>query len=145
MNKKKILPIALIVLPLVAMMIAFLPNAVKYLHPDGQIEYMTYFGMVEGVKTGVCMPATVIAVGICIFFAMSYTFSHKGYWLKAISGPSFAAALLAVMPFLTPDEIKVMPNLIVPIAMLIEWLIAYVLGKDVENAPIAKEKGRRLG
>lgn len=144
MNKKKILPIALVVLPLVSMMIAFLPNAVKYLYPSGEITYMTYFGMTEGVKTAVCMPAAVIAIGICIFFSMAYSISGKAFWLKAISGPSFAAALLAVMPFLTPDEIKAVPNVLVPILMMAEWIVAYAMGKNVETTPIAKDKGRRL-
>ena len=144
MNKKKILPIALVVLPLAAMMVAFMPNAVKYLVPGEEAVYMTYFGMMEGVKAAACMPATVITIGITIFFSMAYSFSGKGYWLKAISGPSFASALLAVVPYLTADEIIVRPNVLVPIVMLVVWLIAYVLGKDVETAPAQKEKGRRL-
>ena len=145
MNKKKILPIALVVLPLVSMMLAFLPNAVKYLYPSGEAVYMTYFGMVEDVKTAACMPATVITIGITIFFAMAWSLSSKGYWLKAVSGPSFASALLAVVPYLTSDELLVRPNVLVPILMMTEWLIAYVLGKDVETASDKKEKGRRLG
>lgn len=145
MNKKKILPIALVVLPLVSMMLAFLPNAVKYLYPSGEVVYMTYFGMVEGVQTAACMPAAVITIGITIFFAMAWSLSSKGYWLKAVSGPSFASALLAVVPYLTSEEILVRPNVLVPILMMTEWLIAYVMGKDVETAPAAKEKGRRLG
>ena len=145
MNKKQILPIALVVLPLAAMMVAFMPNAVKYLYPSGEAVYMTYFGMVEEVKTAICMPAAVITIGITIFFAMAYSFSPKGYWLKAVSGPSFASSLLAVVPYLVQEEIMVRPNVLVPIVMLIEWLIAYNLGKDAENAPMEKEKGRRLG
>ena len=81
---------------------------------------------------------------ITIFFSMAYSFSGKGYWLKAVSGPSFASALLAVVPYLTTDEIIVRPNVLVPIVMLVVWLIAYVMGKDTQSEPIAKEKGRRL-
>lgn len=141
---KKILPAALVVLPVVAMMAAFAPNAVRYLYPDGEFVYMTYFGMVEEVKTAVCMPASVIAIGICIFLAVAYAFSGKQNWLKAVAGPSFIAALLAVMPYLMPDDIKAFPSVIVPIAMMVEWLMAYQMGKTTDSTSAEKAKGRRL-
>lgn len=145
MKKKMILPIALVALPVVAMMAAFAPDAVRYIYSDGTLVQMPFLGMPEGVNTALCMPAAVIAVGICIFFAMAYAFSGKPVWLKGIPGCAFAAALLAVVPYLIQSENRAFPSVVVPIAMMLEWLVAYVLGKDVETAPAQKEKGRRLG
>lgn len=144
MNKKTILPVSLVALPVVAMMTAFFPKAVRYVYPDGKTVYATYFDLLEEVGTAVWLPAAVIAIGICLFFAVAYVFSHKPYWLKAVSGPSFAAALLAVVPYLTQGEIRAFPNVLVPIAMMLEWFIAHQLGKTADSAPIAREKGRRL-
>lgn len=144
MNKKNLWIIALIVLPVVAMIVANFPNAVTYQYPDGHAVQMSYMGLNEDVNAGVCMPAVVVTVGLCILFAVAYLGGKKAYWLKAISGPSFAAALLAVVPYLAPEEVRALPNVLVPILMMVEWLVAFQMGKTVESADMQKEKGRRL-
>ena len=145
MKKKILWTAALILLPVAAMMVANLPNSVTYLYPDAsKAQTMSYFGLNEDVKAAACLPAAGLVIGLCICFAVAYAISRKGYWLKAVSGPSFAAALLAVVPYLMPNEIRVVPNVIVPIAMMLEWLLAHQMGKAAENETRALEKGRRL-
>ncbi len=145
MNKKNIWPIALIVLPVLAMIFACMPNAVTYQYPDGgKTIYMTYFGLCEDAENSICLPAAGIAVGLCLLFAVAYVIAKKSHWLKAVSGPSFAAALLAAMPYFLKEDITIVPSVIVPVLMLLEWLVAYKLSKQAEFHQPVESKARRL-
>lgn len=151
MKKWNVWHIALILLPLAAVLLAGMPNSVAVYYSAGAQEgamsclpvNCSYFTLISEVPTGICLPFA--AIFGCLTFAVTVfcLLAKKRHWLKAVAVLSFVAMTLAVLPIVVKsDEAMILPNVGVPILLGLDCLLAYMLmkQKDPEN----KASGSRL-
>lgn len=145
MKNQKLYRGALIVLPVLAMMVAGSANSVMvYSAAVETTAYCSYLTLIEDITTGICLPMAALCCGVGITLGVVYCVGKKEKWLKMIFGVSFAAALLAVLPILMEKDVKILPNVMVPIAMSANCLIAYVLDHKPKTVEKKKDRGPRL-
>ena len=145
MKNKKILNITLAVLPLIAVVLAGMPNSVTVYQITGADIALScsFFTLIEDVNTGICLPYAGIFGGLCFGLAVIYLVSKKRSMLKWIFGTAFVSVTLSVVPVLLKGDVILLPNMLIPVLLGVEALLAYGMMK----APVEKDeepKGKRL-
>lgn len=144
MEKRTIWKLTLIFLPFFAMMAAGTPSAVTvYNTADSTVACCSFFTLVEGAGMGICLPLAAICCGLCLAFAAAHWLMEKRWQRKAVLGTSFAAMTLAVLPIVIRSEIVLLPNMMVPILMGAECLIAWIFIRKELPARAAKRLKNR--
>ncbi len=146
MDTKKLLHYSLAVLPLVAVALAGVPNAVTVYdttNPQDIALSCSFFTLLEDVPAGVCLPYAGILGALTFGLAVLWLVTKKKTWLAWIAGAAFGATTLAVAPLLLGGDVMLLPNMLVPILLGITCVLAFGLYK----APVQEEapKGERLG
>ncbi|MDO5401150.1 MAG: hypothetical protein Q4F17_09240 [Eubacteriales bacterium] len=120
----------LMLLPLAAVGLATTNNSVMILDTlTGTAVYHSYFDLAELERFRMAAPmAAMLSIAAGVLAAV-YLGAKKHSCLRAVVWVSFLAATAAVLPVLGGGETKVVPNVMLPILMLIEAALAYVMSK----------------
>lgn len=143
MKKQKIMKLFLILLPILAVGLATAGDSVLTFDPQtGATGAYSYFTPLEVSSFQMITPLAAILSLVSGILAAVYMASKKTGLLKGIVGVSFCSATLAVLPILMPAEVKIVPNVGLPIFMTAQFILAYVLMKAPQ--PQEDKKAPRL-
>lgn len=143
MKKETALLIALLLLPLLAVGIAVSPASVTVIQ-DQTLTTMSFAQTVDGSAFGWCAPVALLMTYGIFASAVIYALTKKPFWLKAIRAVSFLAMFLAVLPIIVQDEIRIIPNVMVGIALGAQWAAAHFAIKKSGKQEEKKPAGNRL-
>ena len=144
MKKKALLKSLLILLPILAVGLATTKDSViAFDAAAGITEYYSYFDLIPGSDLQMLPPVAALLSAVCGICAAIYMARKKESMLKNMVGASFAAATVAVIPVLVQSRLKVVPNVGLPILMIVECLVAYHFLKNSEK-PEEKKKAPKL-
>ena len=138
MKKQVIMKILLILLPVLAVGLATTVDSVLVFDPQaGTAEYYSYFTPLDVGGFQMITPLAAILSAVGGLLAAAYMAVKKEWCLKGIVGVSFCAATLAVLPTLLSSDVKIVPNVGLPILMITHCLLAYFMVKKPakEEAP----------
>jgi len=149
MKKNKLLNVLLILLPVMAIALAFTVDSVTVFDPvTGTTEHYSYFSLIPRTSMAILPPMAALLCVAAEVLAVIVVVKKKtgcGRWLKWVS---FAAAMVAVTPILLRgEELLVVPNVLLPILMLAEYVILYFKAKTqtAEQTGKKPKSGPRLG
>ncbi len=128
MNKKRIKTIFLVLLPILAAGMAVNPGSVMlYDTAQDKMSACSYFAL---LPEGTFRLGTVLAGFLtCLSggLAITYLVGKKDGVAKAIVYISLAGAALASVPILINSQIRVLPNVGVPILLIVQAAVAYFI------------------
>lgn len=134
MKKQIIMKSILILLPILAVGLATTADSVTVFDSaTGKLEYFSYFDL---LPYGALQLITPLAAGLSILtgiLAAVYLGKKSQKCLKGVMILSMAAAIVAVVPILLPSDVKIVPNVGLPIFMLLEYAAAYYQQKQTEE------------
>lgn len=145
MDKKKMLNLVLAALPLIAVVLAGMPNAVTIYQMTEETAAVScsFFTLIEDVDAAVCLPYAGIFGGLTFGLAVVWLVNQKRGLLLLIAAAAFLSMTLAVVPVLVGGDVMMVPNMLVPILMGVECLMAYSFHKKPMEDD-KKAKGKRL-
>ena len=142
MNKQRLLRLLLILLPVVAVAVACMPNSVMIFSPETkETAYCSYLQLLPEGSFQVAGVLATLCASMSAGLAITYAVNKKAKLLTAVRVLSAIAMLVAVVPTLLQTEPKVIPNVAVPSLMLIQWIMAGRMNRPQEEK---KTLGRRL-
>ena len=145
MKKQTLLKSALILLPALAVGLATTGDSVMVFDTlTGKLEYFSYFDI---LPYGTYQTITPLAALLCVLVGVLAAIclaAKKEKLLKAVMVISMVTSIVAVAPILMSGDVKIVPNVALPLFMLLEYVAAYCLGKkpDTDNYQ-EKLKARR--
>lgn len=144
MNKQKILKLLLIVLPVMAVLLATTVDSVMVFDSNaGSVQYYSYFSLIPGLGVQMVLPLAAILCIVTTVLAVAAVALKKNGFVTAVKWTAFAAATAAVLPVVFRGETVVVPNVLLPVLMLGEFVAAFLLNK--ENARESSGKtGERI-
>ena len=146
MNKKKLLPILLVAFAVIAVFVASMPTgvAVYDLAQSKEPFYCTYFNLLEDVTLSITLPLAALGASMTLMTAGIYVVVRKFQMLSFIKLVSIVSSILAVVPILVKDPvIMLVPNMLLPIAMIGEYVVAYYLDKETAAPEVVELTGNR--
>lgn len=145
MNKNKLLNVAMVALPALGLMAASTPTAVMVFDPsDSTTVYCSYFDLIEGYEWAVILPLAGLFCGVCLSLASIQCFVKSEKWLRGIAVVAFLSMTLAVLPIMMKGQRVILPNVVLPITMLIQTLLAVFNRGKLRTWNENKSKGPRL-
>ena len=134
MKKQILLKSVLILLPTLTVGLALAGDSVTVFDTvTGNLEYYSYLDLLPVANLQMVTPlAAILALVSGILAGVYLAFGKKGC-LKAIMGVSFVSSVLAVIPILLRETVLVIPNVGLPIFMLLQCLLAYYYLKRPET------------
>ena len=142
MDKKKIKPIALLVMMLIAMVLAGTATSVTVYAPDAEVAYCSFYTYIEDVPISGCLTFSALFGAVGFGMALIYLVRKTVFWLKGLTVCSLAAATLSVLPLIMRSEVFLIPNLWIPILMLVVSVMSFYMAKEPQEEE--KSKGKRL-
>ena len=146
MKKLNIQQIILLAFAVAAVYISSMPGSVT-VYDLTQIQEpfrCSYFTLVEGVTGSICVPAAGLCACATLLLGGISVALDKKKMLSAVKILAFAGACLAVVPILfRGSQITLVPNALMPIAMLGEYVMANYLQKKEQSAD-REIRGERL-
>lgn len=147
MRKQTILKSFLILLPVLAVGLATTADSVlTFDSVSGITDYYSYFDILPYAEFQLLPPLAAMLSGLSGILAVIYLiFKNKGT-LKASSIVALISAALAVLPIIRTGDVRVIPNVGVPIFMICQYVLAYYLAKNADklekeqNAPRLSRK-----
>ena len=144
MKKRAILKSLLILLPILAVGLATTGDSVLVFDVhSGVTEYYPYFDLIPDTGLQMLPPLAAmlsLVAGIC---GAVYLVKKKDWSLKVIFWASLAAACAASVPTVMQGDLKMVPNVGLPLFMVINWLVASYIQKHPEKKE-EKKPARRL-
>ena len=146
MKKQTLLKSALLLLPALAVGLATTGDSVMVFDTlTGTLEYFSYFDV---LPYGTYQTITPLAALLCVLvgvLAAIFLAAKKEKLLKAVMVLSMVTSIVAVAPILMSGDVKIVPNVALPLFMLLEYVAAYCLGKKPETEKYQEKlKARRL-
>lgn len=143
MKKQTILKSLLILLPILAVGLATTTDSVLVFDTlSGVAEYYSYFDLVPVVNLQMLPPLAAMLSLVSGIIAVIYMAKKKEWCLKGILGTTFVSACLVAIPIVQQGEVRVVPNVGLPIFMIIDCLVAYYILKHPDKAE--EKKAPRL-
>ena len=146
MNKKNLMPILLIAFAVIAVYVACMRGgvAVYDLAQSKEPFYCTYFNLLVDVKGSISLPLAALGACVNLMTAGIYLAVKKSNLLSFMKLASIVTSILAVVPILVKDPvILVVPNMLLPIAMIAEYVVAYYMEKQTAAPEVVKLTGKR--
>ena len=147
MNKKTWMPILLVAFAVMAVYVAFMPAGVA-VYDLTQAEapfYCTYFNLVEDVDFSGTLPLAGLGACLTLITAGIYAVAKKTRLLSIIKPVSMASSILAVVPVLVKDPaVLLVPNVLLPIAMIGEYVVAYCLNEKADGYEAVRLSGKLI-
>ena len=145
MNKKMILKILLVLFPVLAVGLATTVDSVTVFDTvTRQTQYYSYFDILPVGDLKLITPLAGLLAAASGIAAAVYMARKKGGALKAAGWLALASACVAAVPVLLRGQILVIPNVGLPILMVLEYVDAYYLGKEKQEPAGASRKQDRL-
>ena len=146
MKKEKIMPIAMLVFAVLAAYGACLPTGVAVYDLSQSLEPFrcSYFNLVEGVNGSISLP--MAAMGACtnLMSAGIYLAVKKPRMLNFMKPVALGSVVLSVVPILWKDPvIMLVPNMLLPIALIGEYVVIYYMEKGKKEKETPKLTGKR--
>lgn len=136
MKKSTFMKLMLMLLPLGALGLATTNNSVMMLDTlTGTASYCSYFDLAETGALQMAAPTAALLTLTSGILTAVYLGKKKQGLLKAVAVTAFLAATVATLPVLIQSQVKVVPNVMLPIMMMAEAVLANLM----ERAP--QEKG----
>lgn len=145
MNKKTMMRVLLVLFAVLAVYVAFMPAGVA-VYDMTQVKepsYCSYFNLVEDVNFSGTLPLAALGACLTLICAGIYVAGKKSQLLSFIKLVSMAVSILAVVPVLAKDpETLLVPNVLLPIAMIGEYVVAYYLDKQNAEPEVVQHSGK---
>jgi len=106
----------------------------------GTTEYYSYFDLIPNSNFAMLMPLSAILSLVCGILAAVLIVKKKHGVLKGIVGCAFCAATFAVLPIMLKGEVVVFPNVGLPIFMMVDCFVAYMMLKNPQTEEETKHK-----
>ena len=140
MKKKALVKSLLILLPVLAVGLATtMDSVIVFDAAAGITSYYTYFDLIPVTSLQNLPPLAGLLCAVCGICAVVYLVRKKTWSLKAVVITSLAAATAAVIPVMIQGDVKVVPNVGLPIIMTVEYLVSCHFLKKPEKAEEAKK------
>ena len=140
MKKNVIFKALLIVFPILAVGLATTMNSVTVFNTvTGETQYFSYFDVLPVTNLQMVTPLAALLAAVSGIVAAAYMATKRHVLLKVVSYSALASAVVVAIPMLVREEFIVLPNVGLPIFMMAEYCIGYMLGK--EN-PEKEKKGK---
>lgn len=145
MNKTIMQKLFLILLPVCAVGLASAGDSVTVFDPASQGTVCgSYFDLIpESGNYQILPPLAAMLAVACVVLGIAYMVKVKSGLLKGIFWAAILSAAAASLPIALRGDIIVVPNVLMPILMCGQAVLAYVMGRK----PKAEEEntGKRLG
>lgn len=143
MYKEKLFHSFLIGLPVAAVALSLTEDSVKVFDKQTQtVITQSYFDLLPTASMTMITAFAAMLTIIVAILAIAYVVTLKNWCAVGIFGTSFAAACIAVAPVLMHGDTIVVPNVLLPVLMLVVCLMAY---SRMKKPAAQKEKqGERL-
>lgn len=130
MKKEILMKILLVLLPILAVGLATTTDSVMVYDPQaGTMAYYSYFSLLPVGNFRMITPLAAILSVASGLLAAVYAATKKEGLLKGIAAVSFCSATLAALPVMLSTDVKILPNVGLPIFMVVELLLAYYILK----------------
>lgn len=130
MNKINWKNVILILMPILSVGLATtLDSVTVYDSLAGTAEYYSYFELIPNSDFAIAMPLAAILSLVCGVLAAILIVKKNRKMLKGIVGCSFCAATLAVLPIMLHGDVVIVPNVGLPIFMMVDCFLAYMMLK----------------
>ena len=144
MKKKVILKALLLVFPILAVGLATTVNSVTVFNTvSGETQYFSYFDVLPIANLQMITPLAALLAALSGIVAAVYMATKRQTLLKAVAYTALASAAVAAIPLVLREEVLVIPNVGLPIFMMVEYCVGYFLGKE-EPEKAVKGKNTRL-
>ena len=146
MKKIKWLPVLLVVFAVIAVYVASMPAgvAVYDLAQSKEPFYCTYFNLLEDVSFSFTLPLAAMGACMTLMTAGIYVVVKKSNMLSFIKLVSLITSILAVVPVLVKDPvILLVPNMLLPIVMIGEYVVAYYMEKKTAAPDVVVLTGKK--
>ena len=145
MKKTIFMKVLLIAFPVLAVGLATTVNSVTVFDTvTSQTQYFSYFNELPVENLKMVLPLTGMLALISGVLAVVYLAKKNLNMLKAAGYAALASSCLAAVPMMVRGDVLVIPNVGLPIFMVLEYLVAYLLEKDEkareEKLPKARKK-----
>ena len=146
MKKQTILKSFLILLPTLAVGLALAGDSVTVFDTaTGTLDYYSYLDLLPVTNIQMVLPLAAMLSLLSGILGGVYLARGKKGCLKGVIAISFLSSVCAVIPVLLRETVLVVPNVGLPIFMLVQCLLAsYFLKKPQEQTTIEKYNGPRL-
>ncbi len=145
MKKRVVWSIVLILLPLLTVGLAAMPDSVTAVVSKTEIVRISFF---QSLPDGSYPPGLAFSGFLCCvtaLLAILYGILRKRYWLTGVVVTAFASTFLSVLPLILRSQPPVVPHVGVAIAMAVECVIAYFCRKSaVKGTGKEESAGPRL-
>ena len=143
MKKQALLKAFLLLLPILAVGLATTVDSVTVFDSvTGETQYYSYFDLLPVENQQIVTPLAAILSLVSGLLAAVYLAAKKPWSLKGTGYTAFAAAIMAVIPILIRGDMLVIPNVGLPIFMLAEYVVSYVIAKQPQEEPQSKKAPR---
>ena len=141
MKKSVMRKLVLLLLPIMAVVLATTGNSVKVYDIAAEtVQNYSYFTLLPVEKLQMLTPLAAILTVATLVLAVIYLIAERRWCLQGIRYTAGLATCAAACPNLIRGDVLVMPNVLLPILMAVELLIANAARK----APEEKAAGERL-
>ena len=145
MKKNVLLNCFLALVPIAAFFVATTGDSVVAYNIAAQEVYkLSYFALVPGASVSFLTPLAGMLTVVATVLALVLVLGKKTGcipWLKWIC---MIAACVAVGPLLLQDEVRIVPNFVLPFLMMMEFVLC-ILAAKVDGAVQEETGGQRLG
>jgi len=131
MKKTILLKALLFLLPIMAVGLATTVDSVTVFNSlTGQTEYYSYFDVLPVENLKLVTPMTALLAALSGVLSAVYLAKKRISFLKAAGYAALASSCAAAIPMMVREDILVIPSVGLPIFMVLEYLVAYMLEKD---------------
>ena len=130
MKKQTLIRSLLILLPVLAVGLATTTDSVTvFATVTGTTEYYSYFDPASAANLQMLLPLAATMCLVSGILAAVYLGKKSMRCLKISGYVAFAAAAVASIPIMVRGEVLVIPNMGVPVFMLLHYVVAYFFAK----------------
>lgn len=145
MKKKALIRSLLILLPVLAVGLATTADSVTVFDTvTKQTQYFSYFDILPVKNLQMVTPVAALLAAASGILAALYLSGKKENVLKAVGYLALASACAAGIPPILREEIMVIPNVALPIFMILQYFVSSYVGKLQAQGSETVEKQKRL-
>ena len=142
MKKNTILKSLLILFPVLAVGLATTPDSVLVFDTlTAETQYFSYFDVLPVQNMQMVPPMAALLSALSGILAAVYLAKKKFNVLKASGYVAVASACLAAIPVVVRGDVMVLPNVALPIFMLMQYVVSTMMKKAEKEEP---KKNKRL-
>ena len=142
MKKKSLMKVFLALLPAMAVLLATTKDSVKVFDTTaGTVENYSYFDLLPVENMQMLLPLAALLAVAAFVLAVFHIVRGKKWSASGVMYTACVSTCAAAVPNMLRREVMVMPNVLLPILMVVLGFLAHTAGKNREDKPT----GPRLG